>query len=90
MVRQMLTTYGLPARMLCLEVTENVFLDTSEQLVLDILSELQDIGVQLSLDDFGSGYSSLSYLHSLPFQELKIDRAFLTEADRHPQKGTTV
>lgn len=85
-VKRTLQTYGVPANHLCLEVTENVFVDTSEKLVLNILSELQKIGVQLSLDDFGSGYSSLTYLHRLPFQELKIDRAFLTHADRDEQK----
>jgi diguanylate cyclase (GGDEF)-like protein len=85
-VSKTLAACGLPAHHLCLEVTENVFLDTSEQQVLDILSELQAIGVQLSLDDFGSGYSSLNYLHRLPFQELKIDRAFLSGADLDPQK----
>jgi diguanylate cyclase (GGDEF)-like protein len=85
-VRQTLKTYGLQANYLCLELTENVFVDTREQLVLDILSELQQIGVQLSLDDFGSGYSSLSYLHRLPFQELKIDRAFISGADSQPQR----
>ncbi|UES41503.1 EAL domain-containing protein [Roseibium aggregatum] len=85
-VRQTLNDYGLPASYLCLEVTENVFVDTREQLVLNILSELQQIGVQLSLDDFGSGYSSLNYLHRLPFQELKIDRAFISGADTHPQR----
>ncbi|WP_299820948.1 EAL domain-containing protein [uncultured Roseibium sp.] len=85
-VRQMLGTYRLPARMLCLELTENVFVDTGEQMVLDILSDLQNIGVQLSLDDFGSGYSSLIYLHRLPFQELKIDRAFIAGADKDLQK----
>ncbi|GAA0772520.1 EAL domain-containing protein [Roseibium denhamense] len=86
-VREILSFHGVPANSLCLEVTENVFVDTSEQRVLDILSELQDIGVQLSLDDFGSGYSSLSYLHRLPFQELKIDRAFLTDADSKVSKS---
>ncbi|GAB4523545.1 MAG: hypothetical protein Tsb0019_25510 [Roseibium sp.] len=85
-VAKTLAAYGLPAHHLCLEVTENVFLDTSEQQVHDILSKLQAIGVQLSLDDFGSGYSSLNYLHRLPFQELKIDRAFLSGADLDPQK----
>ncbi|MCK7614576.1 bifunctional diguanylate cyclase/phosphodiesterase [Roseibium sediminicola] len=85
-VRRALEDYDLPANKLCLEVTENVFVDTSEQTVLDILSELQEIGVQLSLDDFGSGYSSLIYLHRLPFQELKIDRAFIAEADLTPQR----
>ncbi|MES0881530.1 putative bifunctional diguanylate cyclase/phosphodiesterase [Roseibium sp. SCP14] len=86
-VKSILEWYELPANRLCLEVTENVFVDTSEQSVHDILSKLQKIGVQLSLDDFGSGYSSLIYLHRLPFKELKIDRAFLCDADRSPQKG---
>jgi len=85
-VRKILERYQLPPHTLCLEVTENVFVDTSERLVLDLLFELQATGVLLSLDDFGSGYSSLSYLHKLPFQELKIDRAFLQDADLYPQK----
>ncbi|WP_209010670.1 EAL domain-containing protein [Labrenzia sp. PHM005] len=85
-VKDVLEKYQLPPEKLCLEVTENVFVDTSEQMVLDILFELQSIGVLLSLDDFGAGYSSLSYLHQLPFQELKIDRTFLTDADKYPQK----
>ncbi|MEM9635175.1 MAG: EAL domain-containing protein, partial [Pseudomonadota bacterium] len=85
-VKNVLDWYRLPADKLCLEVTENVFVDTSEQTVHDILSKLQKIGVQLSLDDFGSGYSSLIYLHRLPFKELKIDRAFLSGADRTEQK----
>jgi len=85
-VRQMLDAWDLPARMLCLELTENVFVDTGEQMVLDILSDLRKIGIQLSLDDFGSGYSSLNYLHRLPFKEMKIDRAFLSGADKNPQK----
>lgn len=85
-VKKTLTKYRLPPNRLCLEVTENVFVDTGERLVLDILAELQSIGVGLSLDDFGAGYSSLSYLHQMPFQELKIDRTFLTDADKYPQK----
>ncbi|WP_269581481.1 putative bifunctional diguanylate cyclase/phosphodiesterase [Roseibium sp. Sym1] len=85
-VRKALDLHGMPPHQLCLEVTENVFFDTSEQSVHDILSELQRIGVQLSLDDFGSGYSSLTYLHKLPFQELKIDRSFIAGADQNTQK----
>lgn len=84
-VKTVLETYNIPPSALCLEVTENVFLDTNEQQVLDILSKLQKIGVQLSLDDFGSGYSSLIYLHRLPFQELKIDRAFIQQVEGKPQ-----
>lgn len=85
-IEDTLIKHGLPAQRLCLEVTEHVFVDTSEKLVLDILFQLQAIGVRLSLDDFGSGYSSLTYLHQLPFQELKIDRTFLRQADKDRQK----
>jgi diguanylate cyclase (GGDEF)-like protein len=75
-VRQILTETGLAADRLKLEITEGVVLDNSDTVVA-ILNDLRTLGVQLGLDDFGMGYSALSYLRQFPFQTLKIDRSFV-------------
>ena len=67
---------GIPAAALTLEVTENGVMASSGR-VRQVLDELQRMGVQLSIDDFGSGSTSLSYLGRLPLSELKIDKAFV-------------
>ncbi|RMH17525.1 MAG: phosphodiesterase [Acidobacteria bacterium] len=64
-----------PSR-LRLEVTESAMIDQPEA-ALAVLTKLRDRGVSVALDDFGSGYSSLRYLHEFPFDALKIDRAFV-------------
>ncbi|MCW6036326.1 diguanylate cyclase [Spirulina subsalsa FACHB-351] len=68
-----------------LEVTESVFLNQVPR-VMEILHELQFLGIQLALDDFGTGYSSLSYLHKLPFKTLKIDRSFIQDLEINNDK----
>ncbi len=75
-VAQILAETGLPATRLKLEITEGVVLDNSDA-VIGVLKALRALGVQLGLDDFGMGYSALSYLRQFPFQTLKIDRAFV-------------
>ena len=65
-----------PAR-LSLEITESVFERHSEHLLAEI-RQLSELGVRLSLDDFGTGYSSLLYLQRYPFDEIKIDRGFVS------------
>ncbi|MET1088194.1 MAG: EAL domain-containing protein, partial [Arthrobacter sp.] len=72
-----LTRTGLPAAALTLEVTESQAMPDSS--VNDSnLRELRAIGVGISIDDFGTGFSSLAQLHRLPVTEVKIDRSFTT------------
>lgn len=81
-VALVLAKHQLPAKYLCLEVTESVFVNTGEDRVMQVLSDLRSLGVTLSLDDFGSGYSSLGYLNRLPLDQLKIDRSFVRDVDQ--------
>ncbi|MCT4713373.1 EAL domain-containing protein [Enterobacteriaceae bacterium H11S18] len=73
-----LQRYHLQGANICIELTEGVLLDDANS-VLPQLNTLREAGVTVSLDDFGSGYSSLSYLHALPFDQLKIDRQFVSD-----------
>lgn len=79
-VRAALARSGLDLRRttLELEITENILLDNIDD-VRDKLNELRDIGIKIAIDDFGKGYSSLSYLTTLPIHYLKIDRAFVID-----------
>jgi EAL domain-containing protein (putative c-di-GMP-specific phosphodiesterase class I) len=61
-----------------LELTEGAIMKEPEKMVVT-LNRLKDIGVQISMDDFGTGYSSLSYLKRFPFDNLKIDKAFIND-----------
>ena len=64
---------------LTLEITEDSFIADPEQALL-VLERLRALGVELSIDDFGTGFSSLTYIRRLPVSELKLDRTFLTGA----------
>lgn len=77
MIEQVLAETGFEPRRLQLEVTERIFIEANEK-TLSILHRLKEIGVQIALDDFGIGYSSLSYLRLFPFDTLKIDRSFIS------------
>ena len=77
-VEQILLETRLAPSVLCLEITESLFADTALVRVQTVLESLKGVGVKLAIDDFGTGYSSLSYLNGLPFDELKIDRAFIS------------
>lgn len=63
---------------LVIEVTESVLLDDSEQ-TMDFLVQLKDLGVRLALDDFGTAFSSLSYVRRFPFDHLKLDISFISD-----------
>ena len=72
----MLAARGLPSNVLQLEITEES-LTTDRDQARKILTRLRDGGVQISVDDYGTGYNSLSYLRDLPIDELKLDRSFV-------------
>ncbi len=75
-VRNSIEAAGIDPAQLCLEMTESVLMNDTED-VLSLLNELKAMGIRLAIDDFGTGYSSLSYLHRFPFDTLKIDRSFV-------------
>ena len=76
-VAHLLERWGVPARFLRLELTEN-FLVADSGRSDAVLNGLSEVGVGLSIDDFGTGFSSLSYLKRLPIEEIKIDRSFVS------------
>ncbi|MRS15106.1 EAL domain-containing protein [Enterobacteriaceae bacterium RIT691] len=69
---------GLSNENICIEITESV-LQRDTQQAYQVLNYLRRHGIMISLDDFGAGFSSLSYLHTLPFDSIKIDRHFVAE-----------
>ncbi|HEY2767028.1 MAG TPA: EAL domain-containing protein [Solirubrobacteraceae bacterium] len=75
-VAELLAKHGLPPEALMLEVTENMVLADPVR-VGDVLAQLGELGLGLSLDDFGTGFSSLAHLKALPVGEVKIDRSFV-------------
>ncbi len=77
-VQAILNTTRLPAENLTLEVTESRIAD-SDPMVIRNMHALKELGISIAIDDFGTGYSSLAYLHKLPFDCLKIDRAFVNQ-----------
>jgi diguanylate cyclase (GGDEF)-like protein/PAS domain S-box-containing protein len=85
-VSAVLAETGLPPNLLCLELTESLFVDQSEHQISRTLGALSALGVRLALDDFGSGYSSLGYLTRLPFDRLKVDRSFVDGVSTQPDK----
>src|SRR5206468_11134956 len=75
-VAELLDEYGVPPERLTLEITETGVVGDPDRR-LPTLYQLRDLGVRLSVDDFGAGYSSLAYLRRLPVHEVKVDRAFV-------------
>jgi diguanylate cyclase (GGDEF)-like protein len=74
-------TYGVSSNAVKLEVTESILMENTQH-SLEILTQLKQAGFQLSIDDFGKGYSSLSYLHKFPIDTLKVDRSFISKIDQ--------
>jgi EAL domain-containing protein (putative c-di-GMP-specific phosphodiesterase class I)/GGDEF domain-containing protein len=80
-VERMLKRHSMPARALELELTETVAAGKSLG-ISNLFQRLRALGVSMSIDDFGTGFSSLSYLKNLKFDKLKIDREFVTDVHR--------
>jgi len=78
LVRETLAATNLSARRLEIEITESTLLQDTRRTRAD-LRQLAELGVKVSLDDFGTAYSSLSYLHSFPLHKVKIDQSFLRD-----------
>ncbi|GAY16208.1 bifunctional diguanylate cyclase/phosphodiesterase [Mycobacterium sp. shizuoka-1] len=75
-ITQALAYRGLLPSALTVEITEELFLDSTER-TCNVLKELRRNGIRIAIDDFGSGYSALSYLRDLPIDEVKLDRNFI-------------
>jgi diguanylate cyclase (GGDEF)-like protein/PAS domain S-box-containing protein len=88
-VRQALTDYNIAPGELTLEITESVFKQHGQPLKQD-LEALSAMGVRLSMDDFGTGYSSLGHLKDYFFDEIKIDKSFVSQLDEDPYSQAIV
>lgn len=89
LVQGILLETGLSPGRLELEITEGVLIEDFER-GLALLRRLKALGVRISMDDFGSGYSSLTYLQVFPFDKIKIDRTFVINLGRNPQSAAII
>ncbi|MEJ8473550.1 ammonium transporter [Roseibium algae] len=88
-VRSAIKDAAISPHRLELEITEN-FLIEDDARAHTILTNLKSIGVRIALDDFGVGYSSLGYLSRFPFDTIKIDKSFISDADRNPSSSAII
>ena len=88
-VKALLEKWDLHPSMLQLEITETIVAADPVR-VIEIMNKLGELGIELSLDDFGTGSSSLAYLRELPVQELKIDKSFILGMDEDDEAATIV
>jgi EAL domain-containing protein (putative c-di-GMP-specific phosphodiesterase class I) len=77
-IGRMLHAHQVAPGALLLEITESAVMENPEEAISN-LKELRDMGVRLSIDDFGTGFSSLTYLKRMPVHEVKIDRSFVMD-----------
>ncbi len=89
LVHSILLETGLSPGRLELEITEGVLIKDFDR-GLALLRRLKALGVRISMDDFGSGYSSLTYLQAFPFDKIKIDRNFVMHLGQNPQSAAII
>jgi diguanylate cyclase len=88
-VAGLLAAWEVPAQLLVLELTESTIMADPAH-ALQILRQLNIMGVQLAIDDFGTGYSSMAYLKDLPVHELKVDRSFVAQMTNNASDAVIV
>ncbi|MGY1747140.1 putative bifunctional diguanylate cyclase/phosphodiesterase [Blastococcus sp. SYSU D00695] len=88
-VEAALRRHGLPMEALTLELVEDTLMADPER-GRTVLADLRRLGVRTSIDDYGTGYSSLAYLRHLPADELKLDRTLTADVDRDPRAAAIV
>ncbi|HEV7526270.1 MAG TPA: EAL domain-containing protein [Acidimicrobiia bacterium] len=88
-IARLLLTHDLPPSSLVVELTETTVM-TSPGRAAEMMRQLRTIGVRISIDDFGTGHSSLAYLTTLPTDELKVDRSFIQALSTDPNSETVV
>ncbi|MCO7224883.1 EAL domain-containing protein [Pleionea sp. CnH1-48] len=88
-IKDALKESSLPEKNLELEITEGMVIDNFDK-TIELMRNVQDLGVHISIDDFGTGYSSLCYLKQLPVNTLKIDRTFIKDLDSCEQDSRIV
>jgi diguanylate cyclase (GGDEF)-like protein len=88
-VQELLRRHGIPPNMLVLEITETVVMRELE-VVDEVLGALREIGVQLAVDDFGTGFSSLTFLTRITVDEVKVDRSFVARMADSPHAAAIV
>ncbi|WP_017738472.1 bifunctional diguanylate cyclase/phosphodiesterase [Pseudomonas sp. CBZ-4] len=88
-VTALLMQYAVAAEQLIFEITESAIMHNPQQ-ALNVLEQLRGCGISLSVDDYGTGYSSLAQLQRLPVQELKIDQSFVRNLDSTSGDGVIV
>lgn len=79
-VKELLEKFKIPCSLVEFELTESIYLENTEQ-ALELIKGLHKMGIKVSMDDFGSGYSSLNLLSKLPIDIIKLDRVFLKEGE---------
>jgi diguanylate cyclase len=88
-VEAALAHWGIAGSRLTVEITESAIIEDLPRAVA-LLERLRALGVRIAIDDYGTGHSSLAYLHRLPADELKIDRAFIADLDCDPRRAAIV
>ena len=88
-LKKLIDSQGMDPALLCLEITESAIMSDPER-ALQTLAQLHGLGFHLSIDDFGTGFSSLAYLKSMPVDELKIDKSFVLNMERDARDAKIV